>query len=275
MNKFTNICFLLSLFISLSRCFVLEYFSFNNTLFCPINAKTKKCAFMNSNSFYYNEDQQSQLSTGTYPLNLSPDPTITLIDRNNLRNTLSCGEIPRGYGGNIRGPFACIIPKNLTISEPIVINFLYEKGATLTSGGLYDSNVTISFNNQTISEIDIDKDIITIKGDALLPRDGIATKENGMSITGKFNNGTISESLECLVEIDFKQWSCKTKNQQYLSKQFEIIYTYQYPTQLKVSNFIVNSSSPSPSSSYSIYKLSSFDSIISFALIFIFLISFL
>ncbi|KAM9974743.1 hypothetical protein ACTFIW_008207 [Dictyostelium discoideum] len=276
MKKFINICFLLSLLVSLSRCFTPEYFPFNSTLQCLYNTKTNECAVINSNSFYYNEDQQSQLTTNTSSrLGVAPDPTLTLIDRNNIATKLSCYVFQLG-GAMLRGPSFCVIPKNLTISEPIIINFLFPNGSILTTDGVYDSNQTFSFNEQTISEIDINKDTITIKGDALLPRDGIATKDNGMTITAKFNNGTISESLKCLVEIDFKQWICKTNNKKYLSEQFEIIYTYQYPTLLKTTNFIVNSSSSSSiSSSHPNSKASYFNIIISFALVCVFLINIL
>ncbi|KAN0024105.1 hypothetical protein ACTFIV_008501 [Dictyostelium citrinum] len=211
--------FLLLILISLSKCFIQEYLTFDYNLLCPYS------------------NQQSVFATNTSGLNGSPDPTITLIDSNNQKTKLSCDVISKG-GGNIRGPFFCIIPKNLSIAEPIVINYLFPNDADLTNDGVYDSNVTISFNAQKIESIDIDfnSKAIVINGDGLLPRDGVATKENGMSIIAKFNNGSISDNLECTVGIDFKQWICKTKYPQYISNAFEIIYKYQYPTQLKVTN---------------------------------------
>ncbi|KAN0038615.1 hypothetical protein ACTA71_000798 [Dictyostelium dimigraforme] len=189
------------------------------------------------NQFYYNEDQEAGLNTGTQALNGSPDPTISIIDTNNIKTHLSpCYYLHQSGGGNIIGPWVCPIPKNLTTAEPIVANYLYPKDSTLTSGGQYDSNVTIGFVRQSISStiIDLKNKTITINGDALLPKNGIATKENGMSIIAKFNNASVIDNLNCTVVDEFTKWVCTTNYPQYLSKEFQITYTYQYPTQLNI-----------------------------------------
>ncbi|KAN0038614.1 hypothetical protein ACTA71_000797 [Dictyostelium dimigraforme] len=223
-------------------------------------------AYFNVNQFYYNEDQETALNTGTQALNGSPDPTISIIDTNNIKTPLSlCRPLPHNSGGaNIIGPFYCPIPKNLTTAEPIIANYLYPKGATLTSGGDYDSNKTIGFVRQSISStiIDLKNKTITINGDALLPKNGIATKENGMSIIAKFNNASVIDDLNCTVVDEFTKWVCTTNYPQYLSKEFQITYTYQYPTQLNITTITAipppETPTPSPSSSNSLKSIISF-----------------
>ncbi|KAK5579114.1 hypothetical protein RB653_008793 [Dictyostelium firmibasis] len=265
-------CFLF-FFVALSSCFVPQTFQYNWDLNCPEFIGTTGCAVFNTNSYYYNEEQQSLFNTGTLSLH-SPDPKVYLYDDvNGTKTQLSCFAIYYG-GGNIRGPFFCLIPKNLTINEPIVINFLYPKDADLTSDGVYDSNVTVSFITQNITstQVNLKNQTITINGDALLPRDGKATKENGMSIIVKFKNGTISDSLNCIVVVDFRKWVCKSNYPQYLSQEFQITYTYQYPTELKVTNITVPPThEPSDSSVSSSNKFNSIASI-SLSLFFILLL---
>ncbi|KAN0038613.1 hypothetical protein ACTA71_000796 [Dictyostelium dimigraforme] len=272
--KLTAITFLLFLLISLSKCFVPDIINFNFDFLCPFSFQTQRCADLNYNSFYYNEDQQSELSTGTSGFVTSPYPTISIIDTDNTQTNLSCQPIGHG-GGNIRGPYYCIIPKNLTVAEPIVANCLFPEYAVLISGGTYSSNVTIRFNVQKITStsVSLKNKTITINGDALLPREGIATKENGMSIIAKFNNASVIDNLNCKVVEDFKKWICTTNYPQYLSKEFQITYTYQYPTQLKITTVTAipppETPTPEPSSSNSL------SSIISSPLMAFFLIFFL
>ncbi|KAN0037758.1 hypothetical protein ACTFIV_003113 [Dictyostelium citrinum] len=272
MIKSVIISYLLFILISLSECFVPESLHFNSSLYCSISSVTNKCAVINYNSIYYNEEQQSKFHTGTLALNSkTPIPTISLIDSANNKIQLSCEIISHG-GGNIVGPFFCIVPKNFSITEPLVVNYLYEKGTTLTTNGVRDSNVTISFNPQNITStiVYLKNNTITINGDALLPREGIPTKENGMSIIANFNGSLVKENLDCKVEVDFRQWICKTKYPQFLLQEFEITYSYQYPSELKVTTVKVPATKPDPTERPS--SSNSLNSILSFSLLTFFII---